>query len=231
MLVLGGEFRDVGPRLLRDALFDLERTRERDLVVDVVPVVSVSVLKVAEDATLSVSEDGPYLSCPRDRALLDSARPSGVACRGSLLASRRGLPPVVRLRLLLRLALRDSRRRVDPAISAGPRLRLRLRVSVALRIDRSICAPVDSSRGTVGPLSRSCTPLAPCSPCCDLERPSLLERGCSTLPCSDSESSVSNALRTSVRPYRCDASPCELGRYRPCVLAAERPVHPPWESL
>jgi len=74
-LALGGEARWLDPCLLRAALLDLERARERGLdvvVVDVLAVVAVYTLSLymlsAADVTLSVS-DGPYLSWPRDRAL------------------------------------------------------------------------------------------------------------------------------------------------------------------
>jgi hypothetical protein len=162
MLVLGGELRWLDPFRLRAALFDLERARERDLFVIVVAEVSVVVLSMSVDTTLSVSEDSPYLlSRPRDRAVREVARRSGVARCGSLLACRRGLPPATRFWPLPRLTLR-SRRPVDSARSEGPRLRLRLRlrVSAAVRIDCSICAPTERSRRLLGPLSRSYTPLA-----------------------------------------------------------------------
>jgi hypothetical protein len=74
-LALGGEARWLDPCLLRAALLDLERARERGLdvvVVDVLAVVAVYTLSLymlsAADVTLSVS-DGPYLSWPSDRAL------------------------------------------------------------------------------------------------------------------------------------------------------------------
>lgn len=180
--MLGGELRWLDPFLLRAALFDLERARERDLVVPVAAEVPVVVLSMSVDTTLSVSEDRPYLSRPRDRALRDAACRSGVTGCGCLVRSRRGLPPATRAWLLPRLTLRRSRRPVDPARSDGPRLRLRLRLraSAVVRIDCSICAPAERSRRLLGPLSRSYTPLRLGPPVLgrcfvfDFERPSLL---------------------------------------------------------